>query len=190
MTCLKTIFLLRLQLYFRRSYVTTQSMNVRQLFNQLMDQYVGKLHFAFRICEIPLVKHHTPFKTVPALLIAKSENMVRIYHHLYKLLLLIHWKIGDISLEEGPDYWYLAEHLSRKIVKCVYPAGTTTLNQRWKLVVTLNNQNSTLFQRYNFYVEFATLNLRWYYVVGTTLKTATLFQRWTFNLLSSKGMNY
>jgi hypothetical protein len=48
------------------------------------------------------------------------------------------------------------------------------LNQRCKLVVTLNNQNSTLFQRYNFYVEFATLNLHWYYVVGTTLKTATL----------------
>ena len=70
------------------------------------------------------------------------------------------------------------------------PAGTTTLKQRWKLVVTLNNQNSTLFQRYNFYVEFATLNLRWYYVVGTTLKTATLYQRWTSNLLSSKGVNY
>jgi hypothetical protein len=58
------------------------------------------------------------------------------------------------------------------------------------LVVTLNNQNSTLFQRYNFYVEFATLNLRWYYIAGTTLKTATLFQRWTSNLFSSKGINY
>ena len=80
--------------------------------------------------------------------------------------------------------------LIRQIILEINTAGTTTLKQRWKLVVTLNNQNSTLFQRYNFYVEFATLNLRWYYVVGTTLKTATLFQRWTFNLLSSKGMNY
>jgi hypothetical protein len=30
---------------------------------------------------------------------------------------------------------------------------TQQAQQRWKLVVTLNNQNSTLFQRYNFYVE-------------------------------------
>jgi hypothetical protein len=115
----------------------------RQLFNQLMDQYVGKLHFVFRICEILLVKHHTPFKTVPALLIAKSENMARIYHHLYELLLLIHWKIGDISLEEGPDYWYLAEHLSRKIVKYAYTWIFTSVCHVWDAWHQLTITNHT-----------------------------------------------
>ena len=97
--------------------------NARQLFNQLMEQYVGKLHFLLRLCEIPLAKHHTTFNNSSrSMLIAKSENMAQISNDFYELfnLLLIHWNLGDISLEVGSDYWYLAEHLSRKIGKCVY----------------------------------------------------------------------
>ena len=95
--------------------------NARQLFNQLMEQYVGKLHFLLRLCEIPLAKDHTTYNNSSrSILIAKSENMTRISNDFYELLLLIHWNFGDIFLEEGPDYWYMAEHLSRKIGKCVY----------------------------------------------------------------------
>ena len=68
-----------------------EHINARQLVNQLMEQYVGKLHFLLRLCEIPLAKHHTTFnnssRSIP---IAKSENMARISNDFYELLLLIH----------------------------------------------------------------------------------------------------
>jgi hypothetical protein len=90
--------------------------NARQLCNQLMEQYVGKLHLLLRLCEIPLAKHHTTYNTSSrSILIAKSENMARISNDFYELLLLIHWNCGDIFFEEGPDYCYMAEHLSRNI---------------------------------------------------------------------------
>ena len=48
--------------------------NARQLCNQLMEQYVGKLHFLLRLCEIPLAKHHTTYNNSSrSILIAKSE---------------------------------------------------------------------------------------------------------------------
>jgi hypothetical protein len=98
--------------------------NARQLCNQLMEQYVGKLHFLLRLCEIPLLalaKHHTTYNNSSrSILIAKSENMARISNDFYELFLLIHCNFGDIFLEEGPDYWYMAEHLSRKIGNSVY----------------------------------------------------------------------
>ena len=72
-----------------------------------MEQYVGKLHFLLRYCEITLAKHHTTFNNSScSILIAKSENMARISNDFYELLLLIHWNFGDIFLEEGPDYLY------------------------------------------------------------------------------------
>jgi hypothetical protein len=37
----------------------------------------------------------------PGTVRARTSNDFRV------LLLLIHWNLGDISLEEGPDYWYL-----------------------------------------------------------------------------------
>jgi hypothetical protein len=72
-----------------------------------MEQYVGKLHFLLRLCEIPLAKHHTTFNNSSrSMLIAKSENMAQISNDFYELfnLLLIHWNLGDISLEVGSDY--------------------------------------------------------------------------------------
>ena len=69
-------------------------------------------------------KHHTMYNNSSrSILIAKSEYMARISNDFYELLLLIHWNFGDIFLEKGPVYWYMAEHLSRKIGKCVYIAS-------------------------------------------------------------------
>ena len=129
MTRLKTIFFWEYNYILEEVMLLTvhgwspkaEHINARQLVNQLMEQYVGKLHFLLRLCEIPLAKHHTTFnnssRSIP---IAKSENMARISNDFYELLLLIHWNFGEISLEEGPDYWYMVEHLSRKSGKCGY----------------------------------------------------------------------
>ena len=50
--------------------------NARQLCNQLMEQYVGKLHILLRLCEIPLAKHHTQRTiTLPALSRLQNQNI-------------------------------------------------------------------------------------------------------------------
>jgi hypothetical protein len=73
--------------------------NARQLCNQLMEQYVGKLHILLRLCEILLAKHHTTYNNSSrSILIVKSKNMARISNDFYELLLLIHWYFGDIFL--------------------------------------------------------------------------------------------
>ena len=55
--------------------------NARQLLNQLMEKYVGKLHFLLWLCEIPLAKHHTTYNNSSrSILIAISENMARIWN--------------------------------------------------------------------------------------------------------------
>jgi hypothetical protein len=55
-----------------------------------------------------LVMHHTTSdNSSHSTLIAKSENMARTSNDFRELLLLFHWNFGNISLEEGPDYWYL-----------------------------------------------------------------------------------
>ena len=94
--------------------------NARQLFNQLMEQYVGKLHFLLRLCEIPLAKHHTTYNNSSrSILIAKSKNMARISNDFYELLLLIHWNFGDIFFR-GRSGLLIYGWTSFKIGKCVY----------------------------------------------------------------------
>jgi hypothetical protein len=126
--------------------------NARQLCNQLMEQYVGKLLFLLRLCEIPLAKHHTTYNNSSrSILIAKSENMARISNDFYELLLLIHWHFGDIFLEKGPVYWYMAEHLSRKIGKCVYIASCYRFSCYYRFFdIAINSINPSFIWRLEF----------------------------------------
>jgi hypothetical protein len=58
--------------------------------------------------------HTTSDNSSRSTLIAKSANMDRTSNDFRELLLLIHWNLGDISLEEGPVYWYLTPNFFRK----------------------------------------------------------------------------
>jgi hypothetical protein len=68
---------------------------------------------------IPVMRHTTSDNSSRSTLIAKSENMERTSNDFRELLLLIHWNLGDISLEESPVYWYLTPNVFRKCGKRV-----------------------------------------------------------------------
>ena len=118
---LKTIFLFRIKLYFRRNFVTFV-IDLHCLNTSMLDNYcINWWHntsvnsmfgydseklpwLRWRKTCFPVMRNTTSDNSSRSTLIANSENMTRTFIDFRMLLLLIHWNFGEMSLEEGPYY--------------------------------------------------------------------------------------
>ena len=57
------------------------------------------------------MRHTTSDNSSRSTLIAKSENVAQTSNDNRELMLFTRWNLGDMSLEEGPDYWYLTPNV-------------------------------------------------------------------------------